>query len=105
MSVLLEFPLIAPRIGVEMCRSAKVRNLGGSVSFLRPLVLGLALTAIGAQAAEQRVVAPQNGLAAITSDAQGLSTRVEIDGKTVLKKSPLGLEFEGGARLGPAAAI
>jgi alpha-glucosidase len=39
------------------------------------------------------------------SDDHGLSIRVEIGGKTVVANSPLGLEFEGGAKLGPSAAI
>ena len=70
-----------------------------------PLFLAFTLAAVRTPAAEQRVVAPGGGLAAVVSDDHGLSIRVEIDGKTVVANSPLGLEFEGGAKLGPAAAI
>ena len=56
-------------------------------------------------AAEHQVVAPGGGLKMIISDAGGLNYRVEVDGKTVLTNSPLGLEFQDGARLGPTAVI
>lgn len=56
-------------------------------------------------AAEHPVVAPGGGLKVIVSDAGGLNYRVLVDGKTVLTNSPLGLEFQDGARLGPAAVI
>ncbi len=72
---------------------------------VKPLVLSLALAAVPAQAAEQRVSAPGGGLAAIVSDDHGVTLRVEAGGKALLKSSPLGLEFQGGAKLGPAAAI
>jgi alpha-glucosidase len=78
---------------------------GGTGSLLKPILLCLALAAVGARAAERRVEAPGGGLAAVVSDAHGLSFRVEIAGKTVVKDSPLGLEFEGGVKLGPAAEI
>lgn len=74
-------------------------------SLWKPVLLGLTLAALGAQAAEQRVAAPGGALAAVVSDDHGLSLRVEALGKTVLNDSPLGLEFESGARLGPEAAI
>ena len=54
---------------------------------------------------EQRLAAPGGGLAAVVSDDHGLSYRVEIAGKTVVKDSPLGLEFQDGAKLGPSAVI
>ena len=72
---------------------------------LKSILLALTLAAVAAPAAEQRLIAPGGGLAVIVSDDHGLSFRVEIAGKAVLKDSPLGLEFEGGAKLGPAAAI
>ena len=56
-------------------------------------------------AAEQQVVAPGGGVKVIVSDAGGLNYRVLVDGKTVLTNSPLGLEFQDGARLGPTAVI
>jgi alpha-glucosidase len=83
----------------------KLSLTGNSVGLLKPILLGLALAAVGAQAAEQRVVAPGGGLAAVVSDDHGLTFRAEIAGKPVVKDSPLGLEFEGGAKLGPAASI
>jgi alpha-glucosidase len=72
-------------------------------------LLSLTLIAVGcasvATAAEQQVVAPGGGVKVIVSDAGGLNYRVEVDGKTVLTNSPLGLEFQEGAKLGPAAVI
>ena len=72
-------------------------------------LLSLALIAVGCAsvvtAAEHQVVAPRGGLKVIVSDAGGLSYRVEVDGKTVLTNSPLGLEFQDGTRLGPTAVI
>jgi hypothetical protein len=56
-------------------------------------------------AAQHQVVAPGGGLKLIVSDEGGLNYRVEVDGKTVLTNSPLGLEFQDGARLGPSAVI
>ena len=41
----------------------------------------------------------------IVSDDHGLYYRVEVKGRAVLKNSPLGLEFDGGVRLGPPATI
>ncbi len=78
---------------------------GNTDRLLKRILLGLAIAAVGVQAAEQRVSAPGGGLAAIVSDNHGLTFRVEAAGKAVLKDSPLGLEFQGGAKLGPAAAI
>ncbi len=59
----------------------------------------------GARASEHKVAAPGGGPAIVISDQQGLSFRVEIDGKAVVSQSPLGLEFQDGAKLGPAAVI
>ena len=56
-------------------------------------------------AAQHQLIAPGGGLKVVVSDAGGLNYRVEVDGKTVLTNSPLGLEFQDGARLGPAAVI
>jgi len=67
--------------------------------------LGLVLTTIAAQASEQKLVSPGGGLAIVVSDVHGLAFRVEAQGKTVLTNSPLGLEFEGGVKLGPRAVI
>jgi alpha-glucosidase len=67
--------------------------------------LGLVLTTIAAQATEQRLVSPGSGLTIVVSDDHGLAFRVEVQGKTVVTSSPLGLEFEGGAMLGPGAVI
>lgn len=76
-----------------------------SIRVLAPVFLALTLAAVQAPAAEQRVVAPGGGLAVIVSDEHGLSFRVEVGGQTVVANSPLGLEFEDGAKLGPAAVI
>src|ERR1039457_548349 len=73
------------------------------------LVLFMTLIAVGCAsvvtAAENQIVVPGGGLKVIVSDAGGLNYRVEVDGKTVLTNSPLGLEFQDGARLGPYAVI
>jgi alpha-glucosidase len=73
------------------------------------LLLTLTLIAVCcvtvATAAEHQLVAPGDGVKVIVSDAGGLNYRVEVDGKTVLTNSPLGLEFQDGAKLGPAAVI
>jgi alpha-glucosidase len=69
------------------------------------LLLGATLSAGEARAAEQQLVAPGGGLAIAVSDDHGLECRVAVRGKTVLASSPLGLEFEGGVTLGPAAVI
>jgi alpha-glucosidase len=69
----------------------------------------MGLIAVGcasvAFSAEQQVVAPNGGLKVILSDKGGLNYRVEVDGKTVLTNSPLGLEFQDGTKLGPGAVI
>jgi alpha-glucosidase len=67
--------------------------------------LGLVLTTVAAQAAEQKLVSPGGGLAIVVSDVHGLAFRVETQGKILLTSSPLGLEFEGGVKLGPRAVI
>jgi len=76
-----------------------------SVRVLGAVLLGLLLQATDAPASEQHLAGPGGGPAIIISDDQGLSFRVEIDGKTVVNRSPLGLEFQDGAKLGPAAII
>ena len=58
-----------------------------------------------ATAAEHQLVAPGGGVKVIVSDAGGLNYRIEVDGKTVLTNSPLGLEFQDGTKLGPTAVI
>jgi len=68
-------------------------------------LLGLAIAAAAAYASEQKLVSPEGALAFIVSDDHGLAFHVEAQGKTVLTNSPLGLEFKGGVRLGPAALI
>jgi len=67
--------------------------------------LGLVLTTIAMQAAEQKLVSPGSGLTIVVSDDHGLAFRVEAQGKTIVTSSPLGLEFEGGVNLGPEAVI
>ena len=73
------------------------------------LLLSLTLIAVGcasvATAAEHQLVAPGGGVKVTVSDAGGLNYRVEMDGKTVLTNSPLGLEFQDGTKLGPKAVI
>jgi len=72
---------------------------------LAAVLLVVALSDIDAHAADQRVVSPAGRLAVMVSDHRGLSVRVEIGGKAVVKDSPLGLEFKDGTKLGPAAVI
>ena len=72
---------------------------------LATIAFGLALSGVEVSAAEQRVAAPAGGLTAVVSDDHGLQYRVELDGRAVLTDSPLGLEFRGGVKLGPAAVI
>jgi len=71
------------------------------------LLLPMTLIAVGcasvATAAEHQLVAPGGGVKVIVSDAGGLNCRVEVDGKTVLTNSALGLEFQDGTKLGPKA--
>jgi len=73
------------------------------------LFLSMTLIAVScasvATAAERQVVSPDGGLKVIVSDAGGLNYRVEVKGKTILTNSPLGLEFQDGTKLGPAAVI
>lgn len=69
---------------------------------------GLALAMLGtiaAPAAEQRVNSPDGTISVIVSDSPGLQYRVEVDGKPVVRDSPLGLEFQNGVALGRAAVI
>ena len=53
-----------------------------------------------APAAEQALTSPDGKLAITVAEDQGLNYRVEVDGKTVVTKSQLGLEFQDGTRLG-----
>lgn len=69
------------------------------------LVLAVGWFTSNLPAAEYAVVAPDGGVKVIVSDAGGLNYRVEVDGKTVLTNSPLGLEFQDGTKLGPTAVI
>jgi alpha-glucosidase len=73
------------------------------------LLLSMTLITVGCAsvitAAEHQLVAPDGGLKVVVSDEGGLNYRVEMDGKTVLTNSPLGLEFQDGTKLGPAATI
>jgi alpha-glucosidase len=70
--------------------------------FLALIAVGCAA---GATAAEHQLVAPGGGVKVTVSDAGGLNYRVEVDGKTMLTNSPLGLEFQDGTKLGPTAVI
>jgi alpha-glucosidase len=69
------------------------------------LAAALAVAAAPTRAAEHRVASPDGTIAAVVSDAGGLRLRVEMDGRAVLAPSPLGLELQGGAALGPAASV
>jgi alpha-glucosidase len=88
--------------------NASIQNLK---SILRTTLFGLPVAlivfgfAFALTAAEHQLVAPGGGLKVIVSDAGGLNYRIEVDGKTVLTNSPLGLEFKDGARLGSSAVI
>ncbi len=57
------------------------------------------------QATEQRVASPDGTLLVVIADDDGLSFRVEVDGKPTLTQSQLGMEFDGGIVLGPTAKI
>jgi alpha-glucosidase len=67
--------------------------------------LGLAAASFDGASAERQVVSPGGGLKVVVSDDGGLNYRVEVKGKVVLTNSPLGLEFQDGAKLGPSAVI
>ncbi len=99
------FPSAARACRAPERHPAPAPELGRPFGMSIPILLGLALAAASAPAAEQRVASPGGILAPIVSDDHGLSIRVEAAGEPVLKDSPLGLEFEGGVTLGPAAAI
>jgi alpha-glucosidase len=58
-----------------------------------------------AHSAEERVSSPDGAMKVIVSDDHGLNYRLEIGGKVVLTNSPLGLEFQDGAKLGPLAIL
>lgn len=79
------------------------------ISRTHSLFLSVTLVAVGcasvAIAAERQVVSPGGGLKVIVSDDGGLNCRVEVNGKMILTNSPLGLEFQDGTKLGPAAVI
>ncbi len=90
--------------GVQLKLNTTV-SIFATIATIATIAFGLALSAVEACAAEQRVTAPGGGLAVIVSDDHGLAYRVEVDGKTVLADSLLGLEFRAGAKLGPAAVM
>lgn len=59
----------------------------------------------GGRPGERRIGSPDGTISFIVTDEGGLRGRLEVDGKPVLAPSRLGLEFEGGYALGPAAVI
>jgi alpha-glucosidase len=69
------------------------------------LIAAVGCLCLASGAADRRVASPDGSLAVIISDADGLRYRVEVDGRPLLKPSRLGLEFDGGVKLGAAAAI
>jgi alpha-glucosidase len=83
----------------------KMKTICRTNWLLLPMTLIAVCCASVATAAERQVVAPGGGLKVIVSDAGGLNYRVEVDGKTVLTNSRLGLEFQDGTKLGPRAVI
>jgi alpha-glucosidase len=70
-----------------------------------PVIMIAGCLASALSAAEYPVSAPDGRLKVIVSDEGGLNYRVEVDGKTVLTNSPLGLELQDRTKLGPAAII
>ena len=82
----------------------KMKTICRAAWLLLPMTL-IACCASVVTAAEHELVAPGGGVKVIVSDAGGLNYRVEVDGKTVLTNSPLGLEFQDGTKLGPKAVI
>ena len=82
----------------------KMKKICRAAWLLLPMTL-IACCASVVTAAEHELVAPGGGVKVIVSDAGGLNYRVEVDGKTVLTNSPLGLEFQDGTKLGPKAVI
>ena len=80
----------------------KTKAIYRSAWLLLPITLIAVACASVATAAENAVVSPDGGLKVIVSDEGGLNYRVEADGKPVLTKSPLGLEFQDGTKLGPS---
>lgn len=68
-------------------------------------ILLLTLAGMGVQAAEQQVTSPDGRVQITLSDTGGLRYGVAVDGKPVIDHSSLGLEFQDGTKLGPAAVI
>jgi len=69
------------------------------------LVAGCAATAPEGGSGGYRLVSPDGTVAVVVTDDGGLRCRVEVDGRTVLAPSRLGLEFQGGIALGPGAVV
>ena len=69
--------------------------------------LGLVLLALlqSATAAPQTLRSPDGRLAIVVSDTGGLHYRIDVDGRPVVIDSRLGLAFQDGTKLGPAAII
>ena len=82
-----------------------LKTISGATLLRLPAALVVLGFASALTAAEYQVTAPGGGLKVIVSDDGGLNYQVEVDGKTELAKSRLGLEFKDGARLGPAAVV
>jgi alpha-glucosidase len=72
---------------------------------LIPVLLSVVLATTNVRAAEREVIAPDGALALIVSDDAGLRFRVSVGDQVVLLPSPMGLEFQDGIKLGPAATI
>jgi alpha-glucosidase len=73
---------------------------------MKPFLLLMTLFQVcSTSGGEYSVAAPNGRLKVIVSDAGGIHYRIEVDAKTVVTDSPLGLEFEDGTKLGPSAVI
>jgi alpha-glucosidase len=90
----------------------KERLMSRSIPDVRGAALVVALLAgcaAGGRPAEcpgeHRVSSPDGTIAVVVADQGGLRYRLDVDSRAVIAPSRLGLEFEGGLAIGPAAAI
>jgi alpha-glucosidase len=83
---------------MSILSSTRLRTATGAL-------LLLTATALPALKAEERLMSPDGTVAMMVSASHGLTYRVEVDGRTIVTNSPLGLDFKSGVRLGQDVAI
>jgi alpha-glucosidase len=77
-----------------------------SIKFIFSFLLSVAISStITLHANDKTLTSPDGKLTVTISDEGGLHYHVAVDSKPVLADSRLGLEFQDGTKLGPAAAI